>query len=337
MRFLNLTVVSWLLFCFRAVSEVVYIPPATAQMPKTQLIHVTVRGDYKFVYVNKINGITVMEPAVADSHYGAKARPVDFYVVPGTYSVDYQKVRMPDSGRGDLFSTTTRPIFNNSGTRLLGSIFIRGNGAIGPATITRGTATVVASPTQAGKTIVGSDFVFPRGDPYKFVYGGIGGLTKNDLNGAIANFNKAIELDPENAVAYVGRGCAKANKGDVDGAIADYTKAIEFKTEIAFAAYGARGAAKGGKGDLDGAITDLTEAIELKPDFEVSYAMRGIARKDKGDIDGAIADYTKAIQLEPNDAEAYNDRGAAKEAKGDLNGANADHAKAIQLRAKSSR
>jgi hypothetical protein len=120
MRFLNLTVVSLAALLLQDCFGAVYIPPATAQIPKTQLIHVIVRGDYKFVYVNKINGITVMEPAVSESHYGAKVRPVDFYVVPGTYSVDYQKVRIPDSGSGSLFSTTTRPIFNNSGTAILG-------------------------------------------------------------------------------------------------------------------------------------------------------------------------------------------------------------------------
>ena len=41
-----------------------------------------------------------------------------------------------------------------------------------------------------------------------------------DHMGAIADFNKAIELDPTNWLSYSGRGIAKGNLGDHRGAIA---------------------------------------------------------------------------------------------------------------------
>ena len=132
----------------------------------------------------------------------------------------------------------------------------------------------------------------------------------------------AIELKPD-AEAYYNRGIAKRAKGDLDGAIADYTKAIELKPDYAVA-YSNRGAAKQAKGDLDGAIADFTKAIELKPDYPHAYVNRGIAKRAKGDSDGAIADCTKAIELKPDYAEAYSNRGGAKRAKGDLDGAIAD-------------
>src|SRR5271170_6283914 len=50
-------------------------------------------------------------------------------------------------------------------------------------------------------------------------------LAKGDLDGALADYNHAIELDPKNAVAYDDRGLLKQNKGDNDGALADYNKA----------------------------------------------------------------------------------------------------------------
>jgi hypothetical protein len=53
---------------------------------------------------------------------------------------------------------------------------------------------------------------------------GIDKLTKGDLDGAIANFTKAIQLRPNDATAYGKRGLAKALKGDMDGAIADFAK-----------------------------------------------------------------------------------------------------------------
>ena len=86
-------------------------------------------------------------------------------------------------------------------------------------------------------------------------------------------------------------------KGDLDGAIADYTKAIELKPDDA-GAYNNRGNAKQTKGDLDGAIADYTKAIELKPDDAGAYCNRAAWRKAKGDLGGALADYNKAIELQ---------------------------------------
>jgi len=46
-----------------------------------------------------------------------------------------------------------------------------------------------------------------------------------DYYGAIADFTKAIELDPNYVSAYVFRGSAKDNLGDLRGACADWKKA----------------------------------------------------------------------------------------------------------------
>ena len=49
----------------------------------------------------------------------------------------------------------------------------------------------------------------------------------DDYKGAIADFDAAIELDSEDAVAYNNRGASKGKLGDYEGAIADYDRAIE--------------------------------------------------------------------------------------------------------------
>src|ERR1017187_5487207 len=82
----------------------------------------------------------------------------------------------------------------------------------------------------------------------------------------IADETKAIELNPNDAVAYEARARAKSVGHDYDGAIADYTKAIELNPNYS-QAFSNRGAAKKNKGDLDGAIADETKAIELDPSF----------------------------------------------------------------------
>ena len=51
-----------------------------------------------------------------------------------------------------------------------------------------------------------------------------------DYEGAIEDFNKAIEIDPNYARAYLYRGEIKSFFDDYYGAIEDYTKAIELGT-----------------------------------------------------------------------------------------------------------
>jgi tetratricopeptide (TPR) repeat protein/Zn-dependent protease with chaperone function len=154
--------------------------------------------------------------------------------------------------------------------------------------------------------------------------------TQGDWDGAIADYTKVIESEPNDTDAYIDRGDAKYAKGDWDGAIADYTKAIETKPNDADAYLG-RGDAKYSKADWDGALADYNKTIEFKPNDTDAYIGRGAAKAKKGDLDGAIADYTKVIELKPDYAEAYDNRGYSKSIKGDVDGAMADFNKAIQL------
>jgi tetratricopeptide (TPR) repeat protein len=177
-------------------------------------------------------------------------------------------------------------------------------------------------------------------------------LVKEDLDGALADFNKAIELNPNLVVAYENRdraiqsknernktlaetwnqfGRIKKEEGDLDGALHGYDKAIELNPNFA-TAYGNRGFTKKAKGNLDGALIDFNKAIELNPDSGTVYNNRGLVKKEKNDLDGAMADFNKAIELEPNLTATYVNRGNIKRAKGDLNGALDDYGKAIELK-----
>ena len=159
---------------------------------------------------------------------------------------------------------------------------------------------------------------------------GISKFSLEDYNGAVEDFNKAIQLKPDYANAYYNRGRAKGNLKDYTGAIADFNKAIQLKPDYADA-YNKRGRAKGNLKDYTGAIADYSKAIQLNPDYADAYNNRGVAKDDLQDYTGAIADYSKAIQLKPNDADAYNNRGVAKYYLKDMNGACKDWTKAGEL------
>jgi tetratricopeptide (TPR) repeat protein len=151
-----------------------------------------------------------------------------------------------------------------------------------------------------------------------------------DVNGAIADFGRAIELDPKLTSAFYDRGIARLQKSDSDGAIADLNRAIELSPKTGDY-YNDRGLAKLRKSDNDGAIADLTRAIELDPKNALAYRNRALAKNIKKDEDGALADYDRAIELDPKNANAYNNRGNIKKSKGDFDGAIADFTSAIGL------
>ena len=154
---------------------------------------------------------------------------------------------------------------------------------------------------------------------------------QGNLRGAIADFDRAIELNPNYAEACFSRGGAKFMQRDYRGAIADYGRVIELKPDNA-KAYFFRGGAKGGLGDHDGAKADYDRTLELNPDDADAYSFRGVAKSKLGDHNGAIADYSRAIELNPDDADAYYDRGLSKHKLGDHEGAIADYDRAIELK-----
>jgi len=127
---------------------------------------------------------------------------------------------------------------------------------------------------------------------------GIEKAKKGDLDGAIADFDRAAELNPKDDAPYYNRAQAKRLKKDTAGAIADYTRAIDLGSTNP-AAYNNRGNARAENKDLDGAIADYTRAIELKPDYARAYYNRAVVKKDKGDTTGAEADFKTAKKLDP--------------------------------------
>jgi tetratricopeptide (TPR) repeat protein len=119
---------------------------------------------------------------------------------------------------------------------------------------------------------------------------------KGDLDGAMADYNQAIKLNPKGASAYNNRGNIRFTKRDLDKAMADYNQALRLNPKYAIA-YNNLGNVKLRKGDLNGAMADLNQAIELNPQYGLAYRNRGEAKRKKGDLDGAIADFNRAITL----------------------------------------
>lgn len=148
--------------------------------------------------------------------------------------------------------------------------------------------------------------------------------------GAIDDWSKAVELDPNMSEAYFNRGIAKGRLADHLGQMADYNKAIELDPNMTHAYYN-RGISKAQQNDNKGAIEDFDKVIEIGPDVLEAYVNRGIAKGLLNDLNGEISDYNKAIELDPNNAKAYYNRGNAKAKLENHQGAISDFSKAIEL------
>ncbi len=172
-------------------------------------------------------------------------------------------------------------------------------------------------------------------DPaYAMGYRGRGAVLarRNDLDRAIKDFDQAIQLDQKSAPTLADRGDAWRRKGAFDRALVDLDLAIQLDPGLALA-FVNRGRLWEGKGDLNRAIADETEAIRIDPKNSNGYFTRGVWLQRKGDIDRALADFDQAIKLNPGFALAFFNRGLAFGQKNDLDHAVADYSQAIHLNA----
>lgn len=147
---------------------------------------------------------------------------------------------------------------------------------------------------------------------------------------AVSDYNKAIELDPKFASAYTNRGNAYFRFGNYKEAVSDYNRALALNP-VSVLTYNNRGQAYYALGDFNLAVSDFNKAAEIEPEYVPVYNNLGLAYFDKGELDRAIAYFTKAVEISPNFAEAYNNRGSSYFNKGELDRAIADFTKSVEI------
>jgi tetratricopeptide (TPR) repeat protein len=107
----------------------------------------------------------------------------------------------------------------------------------------------------------------------------------------------------KNAEYYKRLGNAKRDRGDNKGAIADYTRAIELNPNFD-KAYFNRALAKHALGNYSGAIADYNKSLEILPNDSDAYNGRGVSRNKLYDLSGAIDDFNRALKINPNNSYA---------------------------------
>src|SRR3546814_21157650 len=125
---------------------------------------------------------------------------------------------------------------------------------------------------------------------------------------AVADLDKAIELDPFDDWAFLSRGDAFLELGEAERALADYGQVIELEPENP-AGYSHRRDALLDLGRRDDALADIEIALRLAPDTSDNYVRRGIVLVDQGPYPLAQIHSAKAIALHENNTWAPNNFG----------------------------
>jgi tetratricopeptide (TPR) repeat protein len=147
---------------------------------------------------------------------------------------------------------------------------------------------------------------------------------------ALADYDWAIEINPEFASAYSNRGNTYDEQGRTEETLADYDRAIELDPEDAIA-YNNRGIIYRKQRRYEEALTDYGRAIELDPEDAGTYYNRGNIYLNQERYEEALVDYGRAIELDPEDADTYYNRGLTYDKQGRDEEALADYGRAIEL------
>lgn len=125
---------------------------------------------------------------------------------------------------------------------------------------------------------------------------------------ALADLERAIEMDPNYAEAYSSRGRIYADLQKYEVALADLDRSIELDSSSSGMYYN-RGLVHYQAGDYQSALIDYGQAIKLDPVDADIYINQGMVYSALHKDELALENYNKAIELNPSDPMAYYNRG----------------------------
>jgi tetratricopeptide (TPR) repeat protein len=129
-------------------------------------------------------------------------------------------------------------------------------------------------------------------------------LGAKEFDPALADFEQAVRVAPDDEDAYYWRGQALLAMNRPEAAIQDFNEAIRL-CHTCGVAFLHRGMAYGRLGQADLQMADYNSAIRLLPNYPLAYYSRGHAQAERRNFEQALADYSKAIDLSDTYGDAY--------------------------------
>lgn len=131
-------------------------------------------------------------------------------------------------------------------------------------------------------------------------------LEAGDLEAAIVQFERALELDPKDSRALGNLGTARLQMGRPAEALPHFQAAIQARPDNDIALRGL-GAALGALGRIDEAMAAVQRALELRPDRPVAWALMGKLANASGHPQAAIGYLESALRIDPDSLVARRD------------------------------
>ena len=170
-------------------------------------------------------------------------------------------------------------------------------------------------------------------DPKAHINLGTALMETGKTDSAVLHFQKAIDLNPANANAYLAMASAMVRMNRAGDAVPYYEKSAQLRPDDAKLQYDL-GFVLSQTGHQADSIGHYRKALELDPANADSYAHLGVALAQTGQPDDAIPMLEKALELDPKNEPAESNLGAALTQKGRLDDAIAHCRKALELNAK---
>jgi len=159
----------------------------------------------------------------------------------------------------------------------------------------------------------------------------IGFRVSGEYDRAIADFDAAVQINPDIAGLYLERGLAYEAKGEHLPAIRDFSEAIERGPKLVQAHFG-RAIAYQAIGDRDLSIADMNNAMKLDRKMVAALHMqRGNELRAIRQYDEAIAAFDRTIEIYDGWPLTWCGRAALFDEKGNSERAAADYRKCIEL------
>jgi len=124
---------------------------------------------------------------------------------------------------------------------------------------------------------------------------GASNLNTGKTEEALADFNRAIKIDPQKAAGYLGRANTLNILGQYEKAIADYNIALEIKSDLANA-YVNRGSAYSHLGEIEKAIADYEKGLSLDPKIDKPPGILQRLFSDKPNTDKGIRKHLEYLK-----------------------------------------
>lgn len=190
-------------------------------------------------------------------------------------------------------------------------------------------------------------------------------LQRNDTASALADINRALEIDRYNAdlyytkaiivgqsghfeeseqlfdtaiylnswtsVYYLNRALVRYNLNNLNGAMADYDMAVNIDPSNITAYYN-RGILRAQVGDDNRAIEDFDMVIDYEPDNYMAIFNRALLRRTTGNLKGAIQDFTAVLEEYPTFLYGLQLRAETRQMTGDIKGSEQDQFTLLKLR-----